>query len=71
VKSSSASLSPLQAVKVLDQLRERICYVHYSIRNEADYVYWVRAFIRFHGVRHPETLCGEEVEAFLSWLANS
>ena len=28
-----------------------------------------RAFIRFHGVRHPATL-GSEVEAFLSWLAN-
>jgi site-specific recombinase XerD len=58
-------------VKVLDQLRERIRYVHYSIRTEAAYVYWVRAFIRFHGVRHPATMGGEEVEAFLSWLANT
>jgi integrase len=71
VKSSSAPFPPLQAVKVLDQLRERIRYVHYSIRTEAAYVYWVRAFIRFHGVRHPATMGGEEVEAFLSWLANT
>ena len=34
------------------------------------YVNWVRAFIRFHGVRHPATLGSSEVEAFLSWLAN-
>ena len=34
------------------------------------HVNWVRAFIRFHGVRHPATLGSSEVEAFLSWLAN-
>ena len=44
--------------------------MHYSIRTEQAYVHWVRAFIRFHGVRHPATLGGNEVEAFLSWLAN-
>ncbi len=37
---------------------------------EQAYVHWVRAFIRFHGVRHPATLGSSEVEAFLSWLAN-
>ena len=58
------------SVKVLDQLRERIRYLHYSLRTEQAYVNWVRAFIRFHGVRHPATLGSSEVEAFLSWLAN-
>jgi len=70
VKSSSAPLPPLKSVKVLDQLRERIGYLHYSIRTEEVYVHWVRAFIRFHGLRHPATMGGVEVEAFLSWLAN-
>lgn len=32
-------------------------------------MHWVRAFIRFHGLRHPAELSGAEVEAFLSWLA--
>ncbi|OSP67819.1 class 1 integron integrase IntI1 [Klebsiella pneumoniae] len=41
----------------------------FPIREQA-YVHWVRAFIRFHGVRHPATLGSSEVEAFLSWLAN-
>jgi len=71
VKSSTAPLPPLKSVKVLDQLRERIRYLHYSIRTEEAYVYWVRTLIRFHGLHHPATMGGPEVEAFLSWLANS
>jgi hypothetical protein len=30
-------------------LRERIRLMHYSRRTEQAYVYWCRAFIRFHG----------------------
>lgn len=71
MKSSTTPLPPLKSAKVLDQLRERIRYFHYSIRTEEAYVHWVRAFIRFHGLRHPATLAGVEVEAFLSWLVNS
>jgi integron integrase len=71
MKSGSPKFPPLKSVKVLDQLRERIRYMHYSIRTEETYVYWVRLFIRFHGCRHPSSLGGAEVEAFLSWLANT
>jgi integron integrase len=63
-------LPPLRATRVLDQLRERLRLFHYSLRTEEAYVYWVRAFIRFHGVRHPGEMAGAEVEAFLSHLAN-
>jgi hypothetical protein len=65
VNSSSPPLPPLKSVKVLDQLRERIRYLHYSIRTEDVYVYWVCIFIRFHGRRHPATMGAIEVEAFL------
>lgn len=51
MKTATAPLPPLRSVKVLDQLRERIRYLHYSLRTEQAYVHWVRAFIRFHGVR--------------------
>ena len=51
-------------------MRERIRYLHYSIRTEDVYVYWIRAFIFFHARRHPGEMGGVEVEAFLSWLAN-
>ena len=71
MKSSTVFLPPLKSAKVLDQLRERIRYLHYSIRTEQVYVYWVRLFIRFHDCRHPATLGAAEVEEFLSWLANT
>jgi hypothetical protein len=54
---------------LLDQVRERVRYLHYSIRTEQAYVHWVRAFVRYHGLRHPREMGQAEVEAFLSWLA--
>jgi Phage integrase, N-terminal SAM-like domain len=62
---------PLRSTRLLDQLRERLRYVHYSLSTERSYVYWVRGFIRFHGLRHPREMGGPEVESFLSWLANT
>ena len=56
-------------VRLLDQLRSQIRYMHYSIRTEEAYVHWVRAFVRFHGLRHPADLGHGDVEAFLAWLA--
>jgi integron integrase len=57
-------------VRLLEQLRQHIRYLHYSLRTEEAYLHWVRAFIRFHGLRHPADLGHVEVEAFLTWLAN-
>ena len=55
--------------RLLDLLRLQVRYLHYSLRTEQAYVQWVRAFIRFHGLRHPAELSGSEVEALLGWLA--
>ncbi len=55
--------------RLLDALRLQVRALHYSLRTEQAYVHWVRAFIRFHGLRHPRELSQSEVEAFLSWLA--
>lgn len=66
----SAALLPLRSVRVLDQLRERLRLMHYSLRTEEVYAYWLKAFIRFHGIRHPAEMGGPEVEAFLTYLAN-
>ncbi len=64
---------PLQSVRVLDQLRERIRYMHYSLSTEQVYVYWVRFFIRWSardgGMRHPREMGAADVEAFLTMLA--
>lgn len=64
------ALPPLKSTRLLDQLRERIRALHYSLRTEEAYVYWCRAFIRFHRLRHPAEMGGPEVEAFLTWLAS-
>lgn len=55
--------------KLLDALRAQIRYMHYSLRTEQAYVHWVRAFIRYHGLRHPAEMSRLEIEAFLTWLA--
>ena len=67
---STPQLPALRSTKVLDQLRERIRLLHYSRRTEEAYVHWCRAFIRFHGIRHPLEMGRPEVEAFLGWLAS-
>lgn len=58
-----------QAPKLLDEVRERIRFKHYSIRTEKSYVDWIRRFILFHGKRHPRDMGAPEVEAFLTHLA--
>lgn len=67
---AAPALPALRSTKVLDRLRERIRLLHYSRRTEEAYLHWCRAFISFHGVRHPAAMGGVEVEAFLGWLAN-
>ncbi len=69
IAAPSDRCSPAAPPRLLDQLRERIRYLHYSLRTEQAYVHWVRAFVRFHGLRHPQEMGQAEVEAFLSWLA--
>ncbi len=55
--------------RLLDRVRECLRLKHYSYRTEQQYVAWIRRFILFHGKRHPSTMGGAEVEAFLSHLA--
>lgn len=62
-------LPDLKAPRLLDRVRERIRSLHYSLRTEEVYVHWCRAFIRFHGLRHPADMGASEVEAFLTHLA--
>ena len=66
---------PLQSARLLDQVRERIRYMHYSLKTEKAYLYWVRFFVRWSatqsgGMRHPREMGAHDVEAFLSMMAN-
>jgi len=49
---------PLQFTRLLDQVRERIRYLHYSLKTEKARPYWVRFIIRWSAtqpgsMRHP------------------
>ena len=62
---------PPRSIKLLDQVRERVRYLHYSLQTEKAYVYWAKAFVlwtaRSHGgFRHPREMGQAEVEGFLT-----
>ena len=63
-----------RSVKLLDQVRERVRYLHYSLQTEKAYVYWAKGFVLWAahsggGFRHPRDLGQAEVEGFLTMLA--
>ena len=55
--------------KLLDRVRRELRLRHYSPRTERAYVGWIRRFIVFHRLRHPQDVGATEVSRFLSWLA--
>jgi hypothetical protein len=64
----------LQSTRLLDQVRERIWYLHYSRQTEKAYLHWARVFIRWHGrggkVQHPRDMGKAEVEVCPTMLAD-
>lgn len=64
-------MQPAPKPRLLDLVRTEIRKRHYSYRTEKQYVRWILRFIEFHGGRHPKTLGGPAVEAFLSHLATT
>jgi len=62
---SDAARSP----KLMDRLSDALRSRHYSAATEKAYRRWVRRFIVFHGMRHPDELGEEEINAFLTHLA--
>jgi integrase len=65
--SRKTSAPVFKSTRLLDQLREQIRYLHYSLRTEEAYVYWVKKFIYFHQLKHPRDM--GQVEAFLTYMA--
>lgn len=69
VKKPGLSLVPVAKPRLLDQLREALRSRHYSHRTEQTYCSWVKRFIYFHNVRHPQEMAEPEINAFLTYLA--
>lgn len=55
--------------KLFDQIRSVLRRRHYSYKTEKSYIYWVRQFVAFHGMKSPREMGAAEVEAFLTHLA--
>lgn len=55
--------------RLMDRVRRTLRLGHYSIRTEKTYCYWIRHFIRYSGMRHPDEMGEAEVRAFLEYLA--
>ena len=49
--STNATILPSK--KLLDQVREKIRYKHYSLSTEKTDISWIKHDIIFHGKRHP------------------
>ncbi len=60
---------PTDPPRLLTRVREAIRARHYSRRTERAYVGWIRRFVRFHQLRHPDEMGEAEVTAFLTHLA--
>ncbi|MDI1232593.1 MAG: phage integrase N-terminal SAM-like domain-containing protein [Methylobacter sp.] len=58
-----------QPKKLLDQVRDKIRFKHYSLSTEKTYIAWIKQFILYHHKRHPLEMGAIEVEAFLTYLA--
>ena len=67
--ASPGRSSDLRPPRLLDLVRDRIRFLHYSLRTEQAYVDWIRRYVIFHGKRHPSAMGAAQVEAFLTHLA--
>ena len=60
---------PQKKPKLLTQVRNFIRTLHYSLRTEEAYIYWIQRYILFHNKRHPEEMGEFEIGQFLTHLA--
>jgi len=59
---------PPQPTRFLDRVRGFMRLRGMAYKTEKTYLFWIKRFIRFHGLQHPEVMGSTEVEAFLSHL---
>ncbi|SMR78337.1 Phage integrase, N-terminal SAM-like domain [Marinobacterium sediminicola] len=55
----------------LNHIRQEIRLRGYSIRTEKTYLHWIKRYIYFHRLTHPEQMGTLEVRAFLTWCLTS
>ena len=55
--------------KLLDIVRDKIRFKHYSYSTERTYVHWIKHYILFHHKKHPLEMGKDEIESYLTKLA--
>lgn len=58
------------ASKFIEEIRRHMRMRGYSLKTEKAYIYWIKYFIRFNKLKHPQDMGTTEVTAYLSYLAN-
>ena len=58
-------------MKLMEQVRQTLRVKHYALATERSYCQWIVRYIHFHGIKHPSTMGGAEVEGFLTHLATA
>jgi integron integrase len=66
---SSAPLVEARGPRLLEQVSRAVRARRYSPRTEEAYIGWVRRYVQYHGLRHPEEMGTPEVDRFLTHLA--
>ena len=61
---------PAKPPKLLARVRATMRARHLSRRTEQAYASWIRRYVRYHDLRHPQELDDEHVIAFLTHLAS-
>lgn len=56
-------------MKLLEKFRREVQRRNYSYSTEKHYAVWIKRFIRFHNMKHPEHLGEKEIVQFLNHLA--
>ncbi|MEA3522366.1 MAG: integron integrase [Campylobacterota bacterium] len=55
--------------KLLDLVRDKIRFKHYSYSTEKTYIHWIKHYILFHNKKHPVDMGKSEIESYLTNLA--
>lgn len=58
-----------RSITLLEKTRQVMRTQHYALATERIYIYWIRAFVRFHRGTHPRDLDADAIGAFLTHLA--
>jgi integron integrase len=55
--------------KLLDQAREVLRRNNYAYRTEQAYLSWIKRYIYYHNLTHPQDLTEKDIESYLTYLA--